>query len=78
MKSRPRADAGKPVNFYDGKFAGRWFCLTPACPISISDLDHRAGKLRCHQCRTLARVEFDDFEDSAAETPETPDLAMAA
>ena len=47
--TRPKSDAGKPVQYYNGRFAGRWYCAYGGCVISISDVDHRAGRFYCRQ-----------------------------
>ena len=64
MATRPKSDAGKPVTFsHTGRFAGRWYCLTAGCPMSISDYDHRQGRRYCRQC---ARAEGETAADFAA------------
>lgn len=62
MPARPKSDAGKPVNFFNGKFAGRWYCLTPGCPLSISDYAHHQGRAYCLQC-AAADTDADDVGD---------------
>ena len=42
--------AGKPIYFYNGKFAGRYMCVTPKCPMSISAYHHGLGQVKCYLC----------------------------
>ena len=46
----PIKEAGKPVYFYNGTFAGRWRCAKPGCVGSVGRSWRDEGRVYCWSC----------------------------